>query len=213
MEQEKNINYQIITDEIISTLRTDKRSKLLLHACCAPCSSYVLSYLSRYFDINILYYNPNIYPKSEYQKRLLEFYKLLEKNDFDCSIQLTEIGYFPEKFYEISKGLEKEPEGGLRCEKCFRLRLIEAASEAKKRNADFFTTTLSVSPHKNADLINRIGKELESEFGVKYLFSDFKKRDGYKKSIELSKEYDLYRQDYCGCVFSKQISERKPHTT
>ena len=206
MKKEEKINYQIITDEIISMLSTDKRSKLLLHACCAPCSSYVLSYLSKFFDIDILYYNPNIFPELEYKKRLSEFYKLIEKNDFDGKIQLIEIGYFPERFYEIAKGLEKEPEGGFRCEKCFRLRLIEAASEAKKRNADFFTTTLSVSPHKNAALINSIGKELESEFGIKYLYSDFKKRDGYKKSIELSKEYDLYRQDYCGCVFSKKES-------
>ncbi len=204
MKQEKKINFQIITDEIISTLSTDKRSKLLLHACCAPCSSYVLSYLSRYFDIDVLYYNPNIFPKLEYQKRLSELHKLVDENDFDGKIQLIEIGYFPERFSEIAKGLENELEGGVRCEKCFRLRLVETAVEAKKRSADFFTTTLSVSPHKNADLINRIGKELESEFGVKYLYSDFKKRDGYKKSIELSKEYDLYRQDYCGCEFSKK---------
>lgn len=204
MEKEKNINYQIITDKIISTLNKDKKPLLLLHACCAPCSSYVLLYLSDYFDIDILYYNPNIFPELEYRKRFLELEKLVNENSFNSNINLVEIGYFPLRFSEIAKGLESEPEGGIRCEKCFRLRLFEAATQAKERNADFFTTTLSISPHKNAALINSIGKELEKEFGVKYLYSDFKKRDGYKKSIVLSKKYDLYRQDYCGCVFSKR---------
>ncbi|MGI6746520.1 MAG: epoxyqueuosine reductase QueH [Acutalibacteraceae bacterium] len=195
-------NFQLVTDEIISALPKDRRPLLLLHTCCAPCGSYVLKYLSEYFDIDVLYYNPNIFPSEEYAKRLSELEKLCALGNFSGRVQLIEIGYYPERFDEAAKGLENEPEGGARCEKCFRLRLTEAALEAKKRNADRFSTTLSVSPHKNSALLNQIGGELEKEYNIRYLYSDFKKRGGYKKSIELSKKYGLYRQDYCGCEFS-----------
>lgn len=204
--EKHNTNFQLITDEIIRGIQKDETPLLLLHACCAPCSSYVLSYLSEYFDIDILYYNPNIFPQEEYTKRLFQLKKLIALGKFKGKIQLVELGYFSERFDGMAKGLENAPEGGARCEKCFRMRLLEAVLEAKKRNADYFTTTLSVSPHKNAALLNGIGKELEQEHGIKYLYSDFKKRDGYKKSIELSQKYDLYRQDYCGCKFSKKES-------
>lgn len=200
-------NFQLITDEIINTLDEDKRPLLLLHTCCAPCGSYVLTYLSEYFDIDILYYNPNIFPKEEYDKRFEELQRLCALGDFKGKIRLIQTEYLHERFTETAKGLENEPEGGARCEKCFRLRLTEAALEAKNRNADWFTTTLSVSPHKNAALLNKIGKELENEYNIRYLYSDFKKRDGYKRSIELSQKYGIYRQDYCGCEFSKRKSE------
>lgn len=201
-------NFQLITDEIIRGLPKGKRPRLLLHACCAPCGSYVLTYLSEYFDIDVLYYNPNIFPSEEYTKRLSELEKLCALGAFGGTVQLVELGHFPERFDEAAKGLENEPEGGARCEKCFRLRLTEAAAEAKKRNADYFTTTLSVSPHKNSALLNKIGKELEDEYNIRYLCSDFKKRGGYKKSIDLSRKYGLYRQNYCGCKFSKRRSEK-----
>lgn len=204
----EKINFQLITDEIIRGLPKGKRPRLLLHACCAPCGSYVLTYLSEYFDIDVLYYNPNIFPNEEYAKRLSELEKLCSLGVFGGTVQLIELGHFSERFDETAKGLENEPEGGARCEKCFRLRLTEAAAESKKRNADCFTTTLSVSPHKNSALLNKIGKELEDEYNIRYLYSDFKKLGGYKKSIELSRKYGLYRQDYCGCKFSKRRSEK-----
>ncbi len=172
--------------------------RLLLHSCCGPCSSYVLEYLSEYFDITLFFYNPNIHPKEEYQKRLITQKKLLEKAVYKHGVTFLEGEYDPERFFETVKGLENEKEGGKRCQKCFELRLKEAAKEASNGNFDFFATTLTVSPHKDALIINRIGSEFEN-----YLPSDFKKREGYKRSIILSKQYDLYRQDYCGCVFSK----------
>lgn len=207
MSAEK-INYQLITDRILSELSSKKeRPLLLLHACCGPCSSYVVTYLSEYFDIDILYYNPNTFPESEYFKRYKQLEKLCNTADFKGNVRLIENGYGPECFYEAIKGHESEPEGKGRCEICYRLRLTEAANEAKKRNADWFSTTLSVSPHKSSALLNNIGRELEEEYGIKYLYSDFKKLNGYKQSIELSKKYGLYRQDYCGCEFSLSARE------
>lgn len=188
-------NYQLIMEKIISTL--DGKPKLLLHSCCGPCSSYVIDYLKDYFTITVLYYNPNIYPETEYNKRKAEQIKLLNK----YKIELLDCDYNNEEFENITKGLENEKEGGKRCEKCFYLRLSKTKEVASKNNYDYFTTTLTVSPHKNSEIINSIGSSLEDK-KTKYLYSDFKKRDGYKKSIELSKKYKLYRQNYCGCKWS-----------
>ncbi len=196
-------NYQKELDSILEGLARDGRvPRLLLHSCCAPCSSYVLEYLSRYFYITVLYYNPNIFPPSEYALRVREQESLISRMDFVYPVAFLEGSYRPETFYEAVKGLEGEPEGGKRCEKCYELRLLEAAKEAKAGDYDYFTTTLTISPLKSADKLNEIGRRLGTEYGVAYLPSDFKKKNGYKRSIELSKEYNLYRQDYCGCVFS-----------
>lgn len=195
------INYQKKLDEILSGM--EGRKTLLLHGCCAPCSSYVLEYLSEYFDISLLYYNPNIYSIEEYQKRFNEVKRLIKEMPLKSEVRIIEGRYEPSEFFEISKGLEQAEEGGERCFKCYRLRLEEAAKEAKKGNFDFFTTTLSISPHKNAQKLNEIGEELEKQYGVRYLYADFKKKEGYKRSIELSRIYGLYRQNYCGCGFSR----------
>lgn len=196
-------NYQKELDSILEGLARDGRvPRLLLHSCCAPCSSYVLEYLSRYFHITVLYYNPNIFPPSEYALRVREQESLISRMDFVYPVAFLEGSYRPETFYEAVKGLEGEPEGGKRCEKCYELRLLEAAKEAKAGDYDYFTTTLTISPLKSADKLNEIGRRLGTEYGVAYLPSDFKKRDGYKRSTQLSKEYGLYRQDYCGCVYS-----------
>lgn len=200
------INYQKKLEEIINNM--DGRKTLLLHACCAPCSSYVLEYLTEYFDITLLYYNPNISMKEEYNKRIGEVKRLISEMPMKSQVKLIEGRYDPMEFFEMAKGMEDFPEGGERCFKCYRLRLEEAAKAAKEGGFDFFTTTLSISPHKNAEKLNEIGEVLEKEYGVKYLYADFKKREGYKRSIELSRIYGLYRQNYCGCVFSKDKSEK-----
>lgn len=198
-------NYQKELDRVIAdNLRAGKTPSLLLHVCCAPCSSYCLEYLSQYFRVTVFYYNPNISPPSEYEFRLSEEKRFIALKDFPNPVQITESVYDPERFFEAAWGLEDAPEGGARCEKCFELRLRESAKKAKEGGFDFFTTTLSISPLKNADLLNEIGARTGEEFGVNWLFSDFKKREGYKRSIELSREYDLYRQNYCGCVYSKR---------
>lgn len=196
------MNYQKQLDDIISQLGSEK-PRLLLHACCAPCSSYVLEYLSSIFDITLFFANPNITPFKEYQKRLDELKRLVKEMKLD--IDIKEDNYNADEFYAIAKGLENAPEGGERCKKCYRLRLEKAAREAKLGEYDYFTTTLSISPHKNAAWINEIGGELENEYSVKFLPSDFKKKNGYKRSIELSKQYGLYRQNFCGCEFSKAM--------
>ena len=190
-------------EEILNSL-TEKK-KLLLHSCCGPCSSYVISYLSNYFDITILYYNPNIYPYEEYLKRKEEQIKVINdlNNDLKIKIDILDCDYDNDEYNKSIRGYEKESERGLRCKICYRLRMKKTAELAKDNNYDYFGTTLSVSPHKNVTWINEIGKELEDDYNVKWLYSDFKKKDGYKKSIELSKKYNLYRQDYCGCVYSK----------
>lgn len=198
------INYQKELDSLIENLAKDKKvPTLLLHSCCAPCSSYVLEYLSQYFKISVYFYNPNIYPAEEYSRRVEEQKGLISALKVKHEIKFIEGKYDTEKFYNISRGLEEEKEGGARCFKCYELRLKEAAVISKEKGYDYFTTTLSISPHKNAQKLNEIGKVLSEKYDTKYLYSDFKKKEGYKRSIELSNEYDLYRQDYCGCIFSK----------
>lgn len=199
------INYQKELDKIIEkNLADNKTPSLLLHVCCAPCSSYCLEYLSRYFNITVYYYNPNISEKEEYEYRLSEEKRLVSLMSFENPVKVIEGKYNPEEFFKAVKGFENEPEGGKRCENCFRLRLEASAKFAKEKKFDFFTTTLTISPLKNADKLNSIGVQLAEKHGVKWLYSDFKKREGYKRSIVLSKEYSLYRQNYCGCVFSKR---------
>ncbi|MBQ8305183.1 MAG: epoxyqueuosine reductase QueH [Blautia sp.] len=199
------VNYQRELDKLISELESSGRvPHLLLHSCCAPCSSYVLEYLSRYFTITVLYYNPNISPEEEYHKRVEELKRLIGAMEFQHPVNLLEGAYEPERFYEMARGLELVPEGGERCFRCYRLRMEEAARYARELGCDYFTTTLSISPLKNAAKINEIGQELGDIYQVEHLPSDFKKKNGYKRSIELSREYDLYRQNYCGCVYSKQ---------
>lgn len=194
------INYHKELDKIL--LNTNGQT-LMLHSCCAPCSSYVLSYLNKYFKITVLYYNPNITDENEYKKRKAEQIRLISELPAENPIKIIDCDYEPDKFFEISKGLEDCPEGGERCFKCYELRLEKAAELAKKHNFDWFCTTLSISPLKNAQKINEIGNDLSKKYGVRFLPSDFKKKEGFKQSIELSKKYDLYRQNYCGCVYSK----------
>ena len=194
------INYQKELDKIL--LNTNGQM-LLLHSCCAPCSSYVLSYLNKYFKITVLYYNPNITDENEYKKRKAEQIRLISELPAENPIEIIDCDYEPDKFFEIVKGLEDCPEGGERCFRCYELRLEKAAEFAKKHNFDWFCTTLSISPLKNAQKINEIGNELSKKYGVRFLPSDFKKKEGFKQSIELSKKYSLYRQNYCGCVYSK----------
>lgn len=195
-----NINYNEEMKKIISNL--DDHNKLLLHSCCGPCSSSVIERLRDYFDITVIYYNPNIEPKEEYEKRKSEQLRLLN----ELGIKFMDIDYLNNEYHKKIKGYENEPENGLRCTLCFELRLDKTASKAKENNFDYFGTTLTVSPHKNSKIINEIGLKLEERYGVKFLLSDFKKEDGYKRSIELSKKYDLYRQDYCGCLYSKGVN-------
>ena len=197
------INYQKELDKVIEVLQRQGRvPRLLLHSCCAPCSSYVLEYLSRYFEITVFYYNPNIYPPEEFGKRVEEQKRLIAQLPAEHPISFLDGPYEPERFYEMARGLEQVPEGGARCFKCYRLRLTETAEMARAGKYDYSTTTLSISPLKNAEKLNEIGGQLAKDYGVDYLYSDFKKRNGYKRSTELSREYGLYRQDYCGCVFS-----------
>ncbi len=197
------INYQLVCDEKIKELTVNGNiPRLLLHSCCGPCSSYVLEYLSVFFEITVLFFNPNIYPEGEYEKRFSEQKKLIESMSFKNPVSLLAVPYDYSEFLACVGGFEREREGGARCTECFRLRLGRCAEIAKERGFDVFATTLSVSPHKNAPLLNSIGEELSEKYGVTYLPSDFKKREGYKRSIELSKKYDIYRQEYCGCEFS-----------
>ena len=202
-------NYQKKLDEILDTQDLKHPKKLLLQSCCGPCSSYVLEYLSNYFEITVYYYNPNIDTEEEYLKRLKEQERLIKLMVFKNKVEFKKGKYDRDKFKKIVKGLENEKEGGVRCFGCYALRMEAAAILARKENFDYFTTTLSVSPYKNAEKINEIGEKLEKKYGVKYLYSDFKKREGYKRSIELSKLYNLYRQNFCGCVYSKIESEKK----
>lgn len=207
---EPSRNYAKELERLIQKLQQEgKVPRLLLHACCAPCSSAVLEYLSQYFAITLLYYNPNIAPLEEYQKREAELRRLISQMKFTHPVELLPCQYDGQAFVQAARGLEGEPEGGKRCEACFRLRLRYAAQEAARLRFDYYTTTLSISPMKNAPLLNQLGEEIGREFGVAHLPSDFKKKDGYKRSVQLSKEYDLYRQDYCGCAFSKAQRQRE----
>lgn len=198
------INYQKLTDKVIDDFG-ERVPRLLLHSCCAPCSSYTLEYLANYFEITVLYYNPNISPKEEFEKRFAEQKRLIESMPAKHKITLIKGEYNYEDFEKIARGYEDVPEGGERCFRCYRLRLSRAAELAREKGFDYFCTTLSISPLKNSQKINEIGYELEKEYGVAWLPSDFKKREGYKRSIELSKEYNLYRQNFCGCIYSKGV--------
>lgn len=194
-------SYQKKTDALLKTLGGEKK-RLLLQCCCGPCSTYVLEYLSEYFDLTVLFYNPNIQPREEYEKRRRALGQVLEHYP---DIGLLFCDYDGEIFDKAASGLEAEPEGGARCTECFKLRLGETARLAKVGGFDYFCSTLSVSPHKDAQRLNEIGLSLERELGVRWLPSDFKKKEGYKRSIELSREYGLYRQEYCGCLYSLPI--------
>ena len=198
-------NYQAQLDLVIEKTRAAVPvPSLLLHVCCAPCSSYVLEYLSDYFNITVFYYNPNIFPEEEYLKRKAELNRLIGEMPFAHPVSVMDCDYNPSQFFERAKGLERCPEGGERCFACYDLRLRKTAIQAQKSKFDYFASTLSISPLKNAAKLNEIGFALANEYGVRWLPNDFKKREGYKRSIELSREYGLYRQDYCGCVFSQK---------
>lgn len=196
------MNYQIVLENTLKNLKEKKT--LLLHACCAPCSSYVIEYLSNYFDITILFYNPNINNDSEYNKRLQELERFVKEFKTNNPVKVISLGYNHDEYLQTVLGLEEEKEGGSRCLKCYQLRLEKTFEYAKQYNFDYVTTTLTISPLKNSQVINKIGSELENIYHINYLYSDFKKKEGYKRSIVLSHEYNLYRQDYCGCEFSKR---------
>ena len=200
------INYQLELEKTLKEIEGTK-PKLLLHVCCAPCSSYVLEYLSKYFDITIYYYNPNIDTVDEFNKRVIEVKRLLKEASFAKNVNLVVAPYERDKYLDIIKGFEEEKEGGIRCKKCYYLRMEKACIYAKENGYDFFTTTLSISPYKDAKALNRIGEVLSKKYHIDYLYSDFKKKNGYKRSIELSREFKLYRQDYCGCNNSKRERE------
>ena len=195
------MNYQLVLEDTLKNIEPDK--KLLLHACCAPCSSYCIEYLSNYFEITVFYYNPNIDTDLEYDKRVNELRRFVKEFKTKYPVHLVVLPHLQEEYDDIAIGLEDEPERGARCLKCYELRLRKSFSYAKENNFDYITTTLTLSPLKNSKVINEIGGKLEKEFGFKYLYSDFKKKEGYKRSIVLSREYNLYRQDYCGCKYSK----------
>ena len=206
-------NYQRMLEQNLMKIKAvtdagEAPPTLLLHSCCAPCSSYVLEYLSEYFRITVFYYNPNIYPEEEYRMRVKEQQTFIQKLPTKYPVAFEEGQYDTDRFYVIAKGLEQVPEGGERCFRCYELRLREAGELAQKWGFDYFTTTLSISPLKNAEKLNEIGTRIGEEVGVTYLQSDFKKKNGYKRSTELSKEYGMYRQDYCGCIYSYR--ERHP---
>lgn len=212
MEKQKNkINYQLKLEEILKEESKNNRApKLLLHSCCAPCSTYVLEYLTQYFDIDVLYYNPNIHPTEEFYKREKEQERFINLVNKVNEINLIKTDYNPKEYFSVVKGHELDKEGGPRCSICFELRLGMAAQYAKKHGYDYFTTTLSISPHKDAQIINQIGENLEDKYDVKYLYADFKKKNGFKRSLELCEKFDIYRQNYCGCVFSlKETRDRQ----
>lgn len=200
MKQTPKTNYQRELDKLLQQL--ESRPRLLLHACCAPCSSYVLEYLTAYFDITVFFYNPNISPEHEYQHRVRELQRLIA--EMCPAVQFLEGRYEPERFYAMAKGLEQEPERGKRCLQCYRMRLEESAKAAKDGGFDYFTTTLSISPQKDSFVLNSIGREVSEQYNVPYLYSDFKKKGGYQRSIELSAQFHLYRQNFCGCIYSRQ---------
>lgn len=195
------MNYNLECEKILDTIDLDHKPTLLLHSCCAPCSSAVLERISKYFSITILFYNPNITDYEEYLKRKEELKRLIK--DVNYQIEIKDCDYEKEKFIEMALGLEDKKEGDIRCYKCYKLRLEKTAIVAKENNFDYFTTTLSISPYKNSNWLNEIGEELASKYNINYLYADFKKKNGYKRSIELSNIYHLYRQDYCGCIYSK----------
>lgn len=199
------VNYQRLLDEKLNEIvRQGRTPRLLLHSCCAPCSSYCLKYLAEYFCITVYYYNPNITSEEEYRKRVEEQRRLIRELETKNPVSFVEGSYQPDKFLDMARGMEELPEGGERCFACYEMRQREAVRYACEEGYDYVTTTLSVSPHKNAEKLNEIGLRLGEEYGIAYLVSDFKKKGGYAKSIELSREYGLYRQNYCGCVYSRR---------
>lgn len=199
------VNYQKVMEDMIrENCGGERVPELLLHSCCAPCSSYCIAALSEHFRVTVFYYNPNIYPPEEYHMRAGEQERFIHEFPTKYPVSFVEGHYDTERFYRMAEGMEKEPEGGKRCFACYELRLRETAAYAKAGHYDFFTTTLSISPLKNAAKLNEIGGRLAKEYGVPYLFSDFKKKDGYRKSTEISCAYNMYRQYYCGCVYSKR---------
>ena len=199
------MNFSKMLDKELELISENhKKVSLLLHSCCAPCSSYVISYLNKYFDITVLYYNPNIYPYEEYLKRKNEQIRLINEMEHVNNLSIIDCDYDNDKYERLIKGLENEKEGGSRCHICYKLRLEKTAMMASDGNYDYFSTTLTVSPYKNSKTLNEIGESLAVKYNIKWLYSDFKKNDGYKKSVELSKKYNLYRQDYCGCIYSKR---------
>ena len=203
-------NYQLLLERTLCSLEgLEKKKTLLLHACCAPCSSYVLEYLSKYFDITLFFYNPNIYPEEEFRFREDELRRLIGEMPLPSGVNIISGRYDPTEFFDIARDYEELPEGDERCHRCYALRLEESARAAKEGGFVYFCTTLSISPYKNAEWLNTIGKEMSEKYGVGYLFSDFKKKNGYKRSCQLSEQYSLYRQDYCGCVFSKHAVEKR----
>ena len=197
------INYQKELDKLIIKFTEEGQvPSLLLHSCCAPCSSYCIEYLSQFFYVTVFYYNPNIYPDEEYYHRVKEQQRFIKEFPTKYPVKFIEGDYDKSSFYEIAKGLEKEPEKGKRCHRCYDFRLRRTAAVAKEKGFDFFSTTLTISPMKDSQVLNEIGASIGTELGVDWLYSDFKKREGYKRSTEISREYDMYRQDYCGCVYS-----------
>lgn len=204
------INYQIEMERELARIAAGgNRPRLLLHSCCAPCSSFVLERLNPVFDISVFYYNPNIAPREEFLRRVDEQQRLIDALPHEGLLELIPGEYDDTAFYALAKGLENAPEGGERCTRCFRLRLERSAQVAKEGGFDYFTTTLSISPLKDAQRLNAIGEEFAAQYGVPYLFSDFKKKNGYKRSCELSELYGLYRQDYCGCIYSRMERDRR----
>lgn len=203
-------NFKLILEQTLNSVKNSgERKKLLLHVCCAPCSSYVLEYLSVYFDITVFFYNPNISPKEEFSFREQELQRLLEEMPLSSAVKIIVSEYNSAEFDAIAAGHENLPEGGARCYRCYALRLEESAKLAKEKGFDYFCTTLSISPYKNAEWLNALGREFAEKYGVEYLISDFKKNNGYKRSCQLSEHYSLYRQDYCGCVYSKRDAEKR----
>ncbi|MGN0592733.1 MAG: epoxyqueuosine reductase QueH [Ruminococcus sp.] len=205
----EKVNYQVKMEQILGHLPPDRVPMLFLHACCAPCSSYVLETLSRFFSIRLFFYNPNIMPEEEYRYRLSELRRLIAQMPLQHPVSVMDGTYAPERFLALAKGYEQEPERGERCRKCIAHRLEETFRTAAREGADYVTTTLSISPHKDALFINETGAELAEQYGVPWLYSDFKKKGGYLRSIALSQEYALYRQDFCGCVYSRAAREQQ----
>lgn len=204
------INYQKQLDAVLAKQQTEEKvPTLLLHACCAPCSSYVLEYLSDYFSITVFFYNPNITEQAEYEKRAAEEKRMIREMKVRHPISVIDGRYEPERFLKMAEGYEDVPEGGIRCRRCFELRLEETARLAHDRQFDWFTTSLTISPLKNAELLNQVGQQAAEKYGARFLPSDFKKRNGYKRSVELSARYHLYRQNFCGCVFSRREAEER----
>ena len=202
-------NYsRLLEKELADIKNMVTKPRLLMQACCAPCSSYVLEYISSLFDLSVYFYNPNISPAAEFSFRLVELDRFIKSAGYE-EVKLLSPDYDPTEFFSAVRGMEDLPEGGERCRVCYELRLRKTAEAARNGGFDYFCTTLSISPYKNAEWLNEIGKKLEAEYGVKWLYSDFKKKNGYKRSIELSAEYGLYRQDYCGCVYSKAESDKR----